>query len=73
LTKKEKAILDEAIDLLLDEEQHFHRAISMLFGLLGKKWHVWEAMNDPDFKATRIDDLKPNSVFKMKIKPEWLE
>ena len=79
MTKKEKVILEEAIELLLDDGGHFHKAISMLFGLLGKKWHVWEAINDPDFKSVSIQELhkrlkdKPNQPFKFKIKPEWIE
>ena len=73
MTKKEKVILEEAIELLLDEEIHFHKAISMLFGLLGRKWHVWEAINDPNLKSTPVKDLPENSEFKVTIKPEWIE
>lgn len=73
MTKKERAILEEAIELLLDEDIHFHKAISMLFGLLGRKWHIWEALNDPNLKSVSVKDLPQSSEFRVKIKPEWVE
>lgn len=73
MTKKEKAKLEEAIELLLGEEEHFHKAISMLFGLLGRKWHIWEALNDPDLKSKPVSEITEEQPFKLRIKPEWIE
>lgn len=75
MTKKEKVKLEEAIELLLGEGEDFHKAISMLFKLLGRKWHVWEALNDPELKSISVLELakRGNQEFKIRIKPEWIE
>lgn len=74
MTKKEKVKLEKAIELLFDDG-NFHEAISILFGLLGRKWHVWEALNDPELKSVDVRELwnRPNQEFKIKIKPEWIK
>lgn len=71
MTKIEKKKLHKAIDLLLDDGKYFNEAISILYGLLGIKDRLWEALNDPNMKSVPIGLLPHgNREFKVKLKED---